>query len=80
MDSLGEILGSKTFQPPDEMQALRDYVKRRYKSESTVKLQREALILSVPSSTLAATLHLERENMAKELKLTKKLVIRTGRY
>lgn len=79
MDSLQEILGKKNFVPPNEMQALREYVKRRYNSNSYVKLQRDAIILSVQSSTLAATLQLERNNIIQECNLSKKLVIRTGR-
>ena len=79
MDSLQEILGKKDFTPPDEMQALREYVQRRYKSNSYVKFQRDAIILSVQSSALAATLQLERNSIIKSCNLSKKLVIRTGR-
>ena len=79
MDSLQEILGKKSFSPPDEMQALRDYVQRRYKSNSYVKLQRDVIILSVQSSALAATLQLERNNIIKTCNLSRKLVVRSGR-
>ena len=79
MDSLQEILGNKNFTPPNEMQALREYVLRRYKSNSYVKLQRDAIILSVQSSALAATLQLEQNNIIQACNLSKKLVIRTGR-
>ncbi|MBX4199308.1 hypothetical protein KW789_00215 [Candidatus Saccharibacteria bacterium] len=78
MDSLQDIMGRKNFTPPNEMQALREYVKRRYKSNSYVKLQRDAIILSVPSSALAATLQLERIHIMENCNLSKKLVIRTG--
>ncbi|MDB5160876.1 MAG: hypothetical protein JWO96_256 [Candidatus Saccharibacteria bacterium] len=80
MDSLQEILGKKDFTPPDEVQALRDYVKRRYGSESSVKVQRDAVILSVPNSALAGTLQMERNQIIEKCKLTSKLVIRMGRY
>lgn len=79
MDSLQEILGKKNFKPPNDMEALREYVRRRYDSNSYVKIQRDAIILSVQSSALAATLHLERNNIIKSCNLSKKLVIRTGR-
>jgi len=79
MDSLQDILGQKDFLPSDEIESLKDYVKRRYNSSSSVRLQRDALILSVPSSGLAATLQLDRDNIAASCNLTKKLVIRTGR-
>ena len=79
MDSLQEILGKKNFTPPDEMQALREYVQRHYKSNSYVKLQRDAIILSVQSSALAATLQLERNTIIDTCNLSRKLVIRSGR-
>jgi hypothetical protein len=79
VDSLQEILGQKNFIPPNDMQALREYVLRRYKANSYVKLQRDAIILSVSSSALAATLQLERDRIIEACNLSKKLVIRTGR-
>jgi hypothetical protein len=79
MDSLADILGGKSFEQSDEVQAVRDYVRQNYKSEAVVKLQRGALILSVPSPGLAATLQLEREKISQKCKLTKKLIIRIGR-
>lgn len=79
MDSLQKILGSrKIAQAPDAIKQIQDYVLRRYNSPCKVKIQRGALIVSVPSSGLAAMLHLERQLMIDKLKITEKLVIRTG--
>jgi len=58
MDSLQDILGNKKLAPPDEMAAIKDYVRRRYHSPCQIKLQRGALIVSLPNSALAATIHL----------------------
>jgi hypothetical protein len=79
VDSLQDILGKKNFAPPDEMGAIRIYVKQHYNSACRVKLQRDALILSVPSSALAATIYLERESLIEACGLKKKLVVRAGR-
>jgi hypothetical protein len=79
MDSLQEIMGKKNFTPPDEMAAVKDYIKRRYNSFSRVKLERDVLIVSVPSAALAATLHLEKNKIIRSCSVTKKLVFRTGR-
>ncbi len=80
MDSLRKILGSrKIAEAPDEIKQIQDYVMRRYNSSCRVKVQRGALIVSVPNSGLSATLHLERQLMIDKLKITDKLVIRTGR-
>ena len=80
MDSLRKILRSrKIAQAPDEIKQIQDYVMRRYNSPCRVKIQRGALIIKVPNSGLSATLHLERQLMIDKLKITDKLVIRTGR-
>jgi hypothetical protein len=78
MDSLQDILGAKNFDTPDEIEKVRTYVKDRYNSPSTAKLERGTIILSVPNSALAATLQMEREQISETFKLTNKLVIRTG--
>ena len=79
MDSLQEILSTKKINPPDEFSAIKDYVQQKYKATCSVKLQRGALIVSVPNAALAATLQLERQKIIKACNLTeKKLVIRNG--
>lgn len=76
MDSLQEILGKKDFTPPDELQLVRDYIKRRYDSSCRLKLQRDALIISVKGSALAATLQFEQDKIIQSCGLKKRLVIR----
>ena len=76
MDSLQEILGRKKFTAPDEIGLIKNYVRRKYKSNCSVKSQRGALIVSVPNAALAATIQLERQKMIKTCNLDgKKLVI-----
>ncbi len=76
MDSLADILGKKSFAPPDEFAAVREYVRRRYNSPCFVKVQRDALVVTVKGSALAATIQLERQRLIEECRLTKKLVVR----
>ena len=78
VDSLQDILGQKDFSEPVEVEALKEYVKRHYNVSSSVRLQRDTLILSVPNSALAATLQMNRHNIAQSCNLSKKLVIRNG--
>lgn len=78
MDSLQDIMGKKDFTPPNEITTIRAYIERRYKSKSYVKLQRDAVIISVKDSALAATIHLERQSLLDACGITKRLVIRTG--
>jgi hypothetical protein len=79
MDSLQDILGKRDFSPPDEIAAVKEFITRRYKSPSLVRVERDVLIVRVPSSALAATLQLERRRMIEACRITKKLIIRTGR-
>ena len=74
------IIGSRSFTPPDEMQAVKDYVQRHYQSKCFIKLDRGTLVLSVPSSALAGTLQLERNKVIKDCNLKSRLLIRTGCY
>ncbi len=79
MDSLQEILGKKDFTPPDEIARVKDFISRRYKSPSRVRVERDAVIVRVPSSALAATLQLEQRTLIESCHIKKKLIIRTGR-
>lgn len=79
VDSLQDILGKKDFTPPDEIVAVKEFIERRYKSPSTVRVERDVLIVRVPSSALAATLQLERLSIIKACNISRTLIIRTGR-
>ncbi|HEU5005042.1 MAG TPA: hypothetical protein VFT49_03080 [Candidatus Saccharimonadales bacterium] len=79
MDSLQNIMANHHFEAPDEAKALKDYLLRKYNTEGRIKVDDNNVILSVPSSALAATLQLERDKVARECGIKKRLVIRTGR-
>ena len=79
MDSLQDILGKRDFTPPDEVASVKEFIRRRYKSPSRVRVERDVIIVRVPSSGLAATLQLEQRRLIEACNLKKKLVIRTGR-
>ena len=78
MDSIQEILGQKNFTPPDEIARVKDYVQRRYKRQCSVRIERDALILSVRGSALAATIQLERNILIEACGIKQKLIIRSG--
>lgn len=79
MDSLQDILGKKNFTPPDEITSVKEYIQRRYKSPSRIRVERDVLIVRVPSSALAATLQLEQRTLIDACGIKKKLIIRNGR-
>ena len=64
---------------PDEMTAVKNYVKQRWNANCTVKIQHNTVILSVPGSALAATIQLERQHLIEACGLAgKKLIVRNG--
>lgn len=79
MDSLQEIMGKKNFTPPDEIEAIKQYVKRKYNSSCKIKVERDTIVLHLPSSALAASVQMERQQLIEKCSLDKKLVIRYGR-
>jgi len=79
MDSLQEILGKRDFTPPNEVIAVKEFIMRRYKSPSRVRVERDVLVVRVPSSSLAATLQLEQRSLIETCRVTRRLIIRTGR-
>jgi hypothetical protein len=79
MDSLQDILSKRDFTPPDEVAAVKEFITRRYNSPSRVRVERDVLIVRVPSSALAATLHLEQRSMIEACRITRQLIIRVGR-
>ena len=78
MDSLQDILGKKDFTPPDEIASVKEFILRRYKSPSRVRVERDVLIVRVPSSALAATLQLEQRIMIDACNIRHRLIIRYG--
>ncbi|MBI4034431.1 hypothetical protein HY380_00870 [Candidatus Saccharibacteria bacterium] len=79
-DKLQDILASKKYVAPDEMTTIKNYVRQRYDSDCSVKIQHENVILSVPSSALAATIQLDRQHLIKACQLEgKRLIVRMGR-
>jgi hypothetical protein len=79
MESLQDIMSKKDFTPPDEIAAVKEFITRRYNSPSTIRVERDVLIVRVPSSALAATLQLEQRRLIEACRITKKLIIRYGR-
>lgn len=79
MDSLQEIMGRKNFTPPDEIEAIKQYIKRRYDSLCKIKIDRDTIVLTLPGSALAATVQMERQQLIEKCGLEKKLFIRYGR-
>lgn len=73
------IMAGHRFEAPDEIEALKNYLKAKYSASGRIKVDESSVIVMVTSSGLAATLQLEREKIAHDCGIKKRLVIRTGR-
>lgn len=78
MDNLGDILGKKSFRPPDEIQIIKDYVQEHYQSPVTVEVKPNQLVITVANSSLAGALRLKLHELAELCRTDKRLVIRIG--
>ena len=78
MESLQDIIGSRDFTPPTEIEMIQNYIKRRYKSACRVQVRKNDIVIGVRNSALAGTLRMEQQRLIEECKLTKKLIIRIG--
>jgi len=77
-DSLSDILAGKWDEPP-EIQIIKRYVQRHFKSAVGVTLHDTQIVINAPGAALAASLRMHLPSLQKELKTDKKLLIRIGR-
>lgn len=78
MESLQDIMGGRDYSPPSEVEAIQDYIQRRYKSKCRIHVQDTKITISVRSAALANTLRLEQNRLIEACSLDKQLHIRIG--
>jgi hypothetical protein len=78
MDSINSILLNKNFDEPPEITAIKAYVERRFKSEVSVKIGPNAIIISTRSAALAGTLRMYIRDLQEASGTDKKLILRIG--
>lgn len=75
-NSLGDILGKKKFEEPDEIGAIKLFVSERFKQTPSVTLTDSAIIITVSSASLAGALRPELHKLQEQLNTEKRLTIR----
>lgn len=76
MDSLFNILSSKDFDEPPEIQSIKKYVQDNFKTDVSVLVREKDIVIGVSSAALANTLRLRSPDMKRRCQLDKKLVFR----
>jgi hypothetical protein len=78
MDSLNSILGRKDFDEPPEIQSIKKYVLDNFKTEVSVLVRDNDIVVGVPNSSLANTLRLRSPEIKRRCQLDKRLTFRIG--
>lgn len=73
---IGDILKGRKLNQPDEIQKIKDFILREFKSSASVDLTPKSIIIGVNSSALAGALRMQLHELQNQLKTDKKLVIR----
>jgi hypothetical protein len=76
MDSLQDILASRTPQEPPEIWLIRQYVRETFGETVHVGVSRSAITIHVPSASLAGALRLRTPQLKELCQTDKRLVFR----
>ncbi len=78
MESLNDLLGKYSAKEPPEVAAIKQYILDTLKSQSSVALQGEAIVVTVSSASLANTLRFHIIKLRAITQTEKRLIIRIG--
>lgn len=75
-NSLADLLANKDFDEPDEMRAIKQFVKSNYQADVEVQLREKEIIVTTASAALANTLRLKMPELRKAVQTDKRIVLR----
>ena len=75
---ISDILSSKNFGEPDEIEQIKKFVQDKFDEESRVKITDQNIIITVNNAAIAGNLRYQLHTLQANLKTTKKLLIRIG--
>jgi hypothetical protein len=78
MDGLGDILRFRDFDEPFEVRAIKDYVRRYYETEVTVRVQQHAIVVSARSASLIGSLRMNLPKIQTAANTDKRILLRIG--
>lgn len=79
MQSLQDILGTKDFDQPIEIDVIKTFVRKKFSSDVGVTVQSHSITITTSSASLAGSLRPHVHTLKKELATDKKIFIRIGR-
>jgi hypothetical protein len=78
MDSLQDLLGAYKSQEPSEIKAIKRYIYETFDTPSSVGIQGESIVITVPSGALANTLRFHIAKLQAAAKTEKRIMFRIG--
>lgn len=75
-DAIGNLLNKSRFTEPPEIRLIKDYIAENFKSDATVTIQAQQILIGVKSAALASMLRLHSPQLAAICRTDKRLVIR----
>lgn len=75
-NSLADVLANKDFDEPDEMKAIKLFVKKNYQTDVEIQLREREIIVTTQSAALANTLRLKLPEIRKLAATDKRIVLR----
>lgn len=78
MQSLQDIIGSKDFDQPPEIEIIKTFVRKAFSADVQVITQTHSITITTPSASLAGSLRPLLHKLKRELDTDKKLFIRIG--
>lgn len=79
MDSLQDILAGKQYDEPDEIAAIKRFIRDEYQSDAGVTLRERDIVVQVPSAALATRLRYDMQRLQQAAGSDKRIVLRIGR-
>lgn len=75
-DSIADLLLQKNFEEPEEVLIIKAFLRDNYKSECTVTMAQNQIIIGVKGASLAGTLRMRLHELQSLCQTKKRLVIR----
>lgn len=76
--SVGDILGSRKYDEPDELLIIRKFVQDKFDATPKLKFTTNTIIINVSNAALAGALRPHLHTLQAKSKTDKRLIIRIG--
>ena len=76
MDAIKDLMPSRKFEEPEEVQVIKNFVQEKYGFTPKVTMQQAQIIIAVRGSALAGTLRMHLHEIKELCQTDKRLVVR----